>query len=713
MPFSELVHYRERRVAALSLHNGSMLQFKKISTKILIITLPVIIIAMGLLTFIAARYSSKLITEQIGSRMQAELSAVNGQMNEYLNSVSDMSNTFANFVESTYTKTTLEEYERIISNMIPDNEICSGSGIWFAPYVYDPNEKYVGPYVYKDGNALVVTYDYSNEEYDYISQEYYTMSVNAKGPQFTDPYYDPTSDTIMSTCATPIIVDGKFIGCVTVDIVLDKIEELVNGIAVGKTGSALLTTASGVYIAGKNLDEAKVRSEEGFNIKDESNKQIAAFGKDLVEKNSGAGGFRNDKGVNMVAYFAPITSTGWKIAIQMQQSELDSAIKELTTQLIVVALIAVALVAAGVIIVVKNITGNINKVDKFAGELAEGNFTVKALDIKGRDELASMGGSLNNMFGNNKTMIGKIKANASHINDASSSLRDASEKLDEEFGRIKKFMNDVNSAMLTTSAATEEVNASSEEVLSNTNFLVSETDESKQMAIEIRKRADEINKSSRVAYESATSLADSFKNRLATSMENAKVVKNIETLASAISDIAEQINLLSLNASIEAARAGEAGRGFAVVASEIGSLANSTSETVGQIQKTIADVQNAFNSLAEEAQSLLGFLTDTVAPDYSKFVGVAEQYGKDAESIDESSDKISGMAETIKQIMQEVAEAIQSITEATQDTTELSAKIMGEIETVSGSVGEVSQMSENQRVIAGELNEEVARFRLD
>ena len=101
-----------------------------------------------------------------------------------------------------------------------------------------------------------------------------------------------------------------------------------------------------------------------------------------------------------------------------------------------------------------------------------------------------------------------------------------------------------------------------------------------------------------------------------------------------------------------------------------------------------------------------------MAPDYSRFVGVAEQYGKDAESIDESSDKISGMAETIKQIMQEVAEAIQSITEATQDTTELSAKIISEIEVVSGSVNEVSKMSEDQRVIAGELNEEVERFRL-
>ena len=699
--------YNERRVEG-KLHKKSMPKFKKISTKILSTTLPVILIAMALLTFIAVRFSNKLINEQIEARMQAELGSWEGKMNEYLNSVHDLANAFANTVENTYDVLSLEEYHELIKNLIADNEVCSGSGIWFAPYAYDPAQEYVGPYVYKDGAAYVVTYDYSNAEYDYFNQEYYTMCVNAKDAQFTDPYYDPTSDTIMSTCAAPINVGGKYLGCVTVDITLDIMTRLVDEINVGKTGKAMLVTSKGVFIAG--VDDERIKKEK--KIAEDVNSSMAALGKKMMGEQIGMSKFSDDKGIKMNAYYAPISATGWKLILHIDEDEITESTKQLTMQLIIVGVIAVAAVAAGVIAVVSTITKNIRKVDEFAGNLAEGNFTVNELDIKGQDELASMGSSLNNMYVNNKSMIGKIKANATNINGSAASLRGASEKLDEEFGNIKSFMNDVNSAMLTTSAATEEVNASSEEVLSNTNFLVSETDESKQMASEIRKRAQEINKTSREAYNSATALADSFKTRLATSMENAKVVKNIETLASAISDIAEQINLLSLNASIEAARAGEAGRGFAVVASEIGSLANNTSETVGQIQKTISDVQNAFNSLAEEAQSLLGFLTDTVAPDYSRFVGVAEQYGKDAESIDESSDKISGMAETIKQIMQEVAEAIQSITEATQDTTELSAKIISEIEVVSGSVNEVSKMSEDQRVIAGELNEEVERFRL-
>ena len=133
----------------------------------------------------------------------------------------------------------LSDYEEMLTNVITQEDIVSGSGIWFAPYAYDSNEKYVGPYVYKDGSSTVITYDYSNAEYDYVSQEYYTIAESSTEPVITDPYYDPTSDTIMSTCTAPIIADGKFIGCVSVDIILSTITDMIDSIVVGEAGSAV------------------------------------------------------------------------------------------------------------------------------------------------------------------------------------------------------------------------------------------------------------------------------------------------------------------------------------------------------------------------------------------------------------------------------------------------------------------------------------------
>ncbi|MDY6360949.1 MAG: methyl-accepting chemotaxis protein [Lachnospiraceae bacterium] len=683
------------------------MKFKRISSKMLFSILPVIIIAMLVLSYISMDRSKVLISEQNEHAMTAELEAQEGNIGEYLDSVSNMATMIADMVEMNYQTEAMSEYEKILGNMIQDNDIVLGSGLWFEPYVYDANEKYMGPYVYKDGSNVVATYDYSNAEYDYFTQEYYTMCKDATEAQFTDPYYDETSGTIMSSCACPIIVNGKFLGCVTVDIELTSITNLIDGIKVGETGSAMLVTNSGVYLAG--TDEEKIKTVH--YITEDENKSLAEAGKEIVAKEAGSATYEKHGVVRL--YYSTLASTGWKLIVQMPQKELNGPMNRLMNMLIVISIIAIVASTLNVMLQVRSIAKSIGRVQLFAESLAGGDFTIDPIAVKTQDELGNMGSSLNQMYDSNKGVITNIKAHSVEIDEASNKLRDAAIVLSEKFNEIQRYMHDVNEAMLSTSAATEEVNASTEEVLSNVNLLVEETEMSMQMAREIHKRAAEVGNNSRESFTKATDLSAQFEKRLQISIENSAVVESIGELADVISQIAEQINLLSLNASIEAARAGEAGRGFAVVATEIGSLAGNTAEAVSQIQNTIADVKHAFTGLAKDAQDMLGFVQNTVAPDYSDFVKVAEQYGNDAQSIDESSDRISHMSDAIKHIMQEVTDAIQSIAEATQETTELSSNIMESINLLSGNVSDISEMSDEQEVIVRDLNEVVGRFTLD
>ncbi len=684
------------------------MKFKKISTKMLVTIVPVILLAMGILTVVSMKSSREIISEQIASSMEAELRAQDGAMGEYLDSVSNMATMIADMVETGYTTTDIESYEKILANIISDNDIVMGSGIWFEPYVYDSAQQYMGPYVYKDGDNIATTYDYSNAEYNYFAQEYYTMSASATEAQFTNPYYDATTDTIMSTCACPMVINGKYIGCVTVDIELGTITNLIDSIKVGEQGKAVLTTSEGVYLAGTDADKI----QNSVNITEDENTSVAAAGSEILKNTSGTTVCSiNGDEVNL--YYATLDKTGWKLILEMPQSELNAPLNRLVQMLTVVMVIAVIATCVVVLIQIRTVAKGIRMVQLFAGSLAAGDFTIDSLKVKSKDELGAMGTSLNQMYESNKGVIHNIKDHAGEIGDSSYKLREAATKLTDRFHQMQGYMNDVNAAMLSTSAATEEVNASTEEVLSNVNLLAERTVSSMQMAQEIRKRASDVGENSRNSYDSATELSGQFEERLRVSIENAKVVESIGELANVISNIAEQINLLSLNASIEAARAGEAGKGFAVVASEIGTLAGSTSEAVGQIQSTITDVKSAFDGLAKDAQGLLDFVQDRVAPDYSKFVEVAEQYGRDAESIDETSNQISTMSEAIKKIMQEVTEAVQNIAEATQHTTELSTNIMDSIEVVSENITDISNMSDAQDVIVTDLNEVVAKFTLE
>lgn len=685
------------------------MKFKKIRTKLLVFILPVIILAMAVLTIISTSSSKDTIETQIKEQMSAELSAEMNSIQEYLNIVSSTATTISKVVGTSYRHITLAEYEDMLEKIILENDIVLGSGLWFEPFVYDANEEYVGPYIYKDGDKVAVTYDYSNSTYDYFIQEYYTNAKSSSEAMITDPYYDETSQLIMASCSAPILdAANNFIGCVTVDIELSSIQNIVREIQVGKAGKGILLSNSGVYLGSD--EEAKV--ETSALILEEENTSLVEAGNLILTTERGVTTYA-ERGSVYNLYYDTIPGVEWKLMIHMPQAELDEPVKNLTMILIGICIAAIILSVLAVVLQVNIISSSIKKVQIFAEYLAEGDFRVEPLNSKSSDELGRMSSSLNEMYHSNREVIQNIAEHAEQVNLSSNMLYESASELADQFSTIENYMSDVNEATMSASAAVEEVNASTEEVNASIVVLANETERSKEMSDEIRIRASKIGESSQNSYESAINLSEQYEVELKKSIRNAKVVENIGIMAEAIAGIADQINLLSLNASIEAARAGEHGKGFAVVATEIGHLANETTDVVTEIQSTITDVQKAFNHLTKGSKSLLEFVQETVTPDYNSFVDVAIQYGEDAKTIEENAMKISDMANNIRTIMNEVSEAIQNVAESSQTTADNSNKVLKSINEVSKVVEQVSNMSEKQEEVASDLNQVVSRFQLD
>lgn len=685
-----------------------MKRTRRLSTKLLLVLLPVIIIGLVVLVSVSILFSRTLIDSQVEEQMKLSLLAESTKIQNEIQSVASLAENISDMVSYTYQSTSLEEYEKMLGRIIYTNEFVLGSGIWFEPYEYDKDEKFIGPYIYKEGDKPVTTYAYSNAEYDYFTYEFYTgAALSKKEAVFTDPYYDPETDLVMSSCSAPIIdANNKFVGVITVDIELSSIQNIAQDIHVGNTGKAIVLDSTGrfIYQDGKNniLDKS---------ITEETNTSYAKTGSEMLANETGNTTYYDGK-EKIHLYYEKIDTVNWPLGLTMNESELTEPVIQLSNQLMLICGGILIVIIIIVLLQVSSISRNIKKVMVFSKELANGNFTVEQLKAKRKDEIGSMGRSLNHMYESNKDMIQKIAAHSSILGTSSEELHSSAGKLKHQIKKIEKLMKEVNNDMSTSSASTQEVNASIEEVNSSVAILTDESSNSTNLAREIKVRAADIQDSSKKSFDLAQNLTEEHQTNLNTSIEKANVVNAIGEMAEVISEIASQINLLSLNASIEAARAGEQGKGFAVVAGEIGKLAGETSQAVERIKDTIQEVQGAFDDLLKQSKAMLGFVTDTVSPDYNNFLEAAKQYGKDAVLIEEFSSRTSYMVEEIEKVINDVSQAVQSIAIASQNTVDNSTVIMNAVESVSEESDQITEMSESQEAVASELSGVVKNFNL-
>ncbi|MBR6771030.1 MAG: methyl-accepting chemotaxis protein [Lachnospiraceae bacterium] len=687
-----------------------MKQTRKISTRMVAVILPVVIVGLSALTGISIIFSQRTIAEEIKVQMEQQLDSQKSQIEEQLFSVKRLAKQIASVVGNSYTSLSLEEYEAMLGELIFTNDMVMGSGIWFEPYVYDKNKEYVGPYVYKEGNQAKVTYDYSNAEYNYFAYEFYTnVQGGVTDPVITEPYYDATSATVMSSCSAPVFTPaGQFLGVVTADINLNTIQEIVTGIQVGSNGRAFMLNQQGQYLAQK--DSSRLL---GIRITEEANASLAEAAQNILSQKEGYVSYE-ENGERMDVYFTKVGDLDWTLVLTLGYQEQMAPLKTLGIEMILVAVVVLIILIVTILLTVSRISRQITKVKDFAVNLSQGNFTIPPLNVEAyhKDELGAMEASLNEMYISNKNLISDIAEHGQLLEKSSLDLEKDAKEMADQFHKIKELMHRVNEEMFSAGSMTQEINASVEEIHSTVSVLAEETIKSASLANEIKDRAGSIEKSSQNSYEQAKNLGMNHEINLDRSIQNAGVVKKVEEMAEVIAGIASQINLLSLNASIEAARAGEMGRGFAVVAGEISKLAGETSYAVNQIKITIEQVQEAFDELVSNSQSILQFMRNTVTPDYNMFIGVARQYGQDAVAIEGYSKKIEEMMDGIQRTIREVGEAISSVADASQNTVQNGNHILASIQVVSNVVEQVAQMSEQQEHISGELAQEVCKFKL-
>ncbi|MBF0564195.1 MAG: methyl-accepting chemotaxis protein [Nitrospirae bacterium] len=343
------------------------------------------------------------------------------------------------------------------------------------------------------------------------------------------------------------------------------------------------------------------------------------------------------------------------------------------------------LLFAAAFLIIRSITGPMAKAVDVSNRLADGDLTVTVeagcLDCK--DETGELFLSLNNMIEKLRTVIGNIRKAAGDLAAESQQLSVTSEQTSRGVVDQMERANQI-------AASSEEMSKTVIDIANNASGIASSASETAKMA----KNGEEVvNSSAREVRAIAETVSESA--RFISSLGDRS--KEIGEIVNVINDIADQTNLLALNAAIEAARAGEQGRGFAVVADEVRKLAERTATATSQISGMIGGIQK----------------------DVSKAVSSMDEATKRVETGVEYVTNAGSALNDIVQGVNSLQSMVQQIATATEEMSTVSETITSDIATIanvskdtSASSGQIANSASGLSSLSAGLQELVSQFRV-
>ena len=631
---------------------------RKIKNKLLLFLLPVVVVEILVLVLISGMISrssmKRMATNALNSSITNQADNIESWLDKNLENFSSV--------------------KRVIEKSQPDEEGLQAILDAFYGYnSYCKDGLYVGTASGKFFKASESERSVSNV----TEQTWYKQGITSVDMNYGASYLNDAGNAVVS--ASGILVDGSGEAkVIAADVGLDSISIIVNsGVKMEDAAAFLINKNDNMILAAR--DDNRVAT---VLTDSDSDKLMAAISKRINARN-----FNTTELEQHAVAFKEIEGTDWLLVSYVANSTILHDVYTLANVLVAVGSVAIILIILLINIVVSKVISPLGGITENITAMSAGDFTIEVKQ-ESNDEIGLMGRKVSEFVDSMRNMISTINEESEKLKGQSDDSDRVSKEMFEASRSQSEAMNSLNNTVDQLAVAVNEI----AENATTLAMVVADTRENSEQANQSMKETVEISKKGRDNMEQLSVAMDGIKNsndELVTSInEVGKVSEEITKIVGLIAAIADETNLLALNASIEAARAGEAGKGFAVVASEIGKLAQNSAESAENISRLISDVQRAIETVVGQAQAsaenieansnLIHMAVDTFDQIYKNIEQSNELIGQmidNVQKVDDVASNVAAISEEQAASADEILETSRDMVEQANNITESSQKV--------------------------------------
>ena len=524
------------------------------------------------------------------------------------------------------------------------------------------------------GNVMGIYKEYKDEMLGYSDN-------GKKLPEWVDYHktLDETlglkqSDYIMAYQTTP--QSGK--GFIVIDVKASAIQQFLDSLDMGDGSIIGFVTQSGREIISEKLPDGQESTR--------ADGETVFYGQDFFNNLEDQQTTKevSINGKSYLFFYSRMERTNAAVCALVPMEIVNGQADDIRNVTIAVVLIACVVAVLIGIIISTGIQKNMKRISGRLEEVAEGNLTTK-VSVKGHDEFNNLAVVANHMINNNKKLVQKVSGATDTLESSAQEVRQASNVMKDYSVNIIQAIDEINDGITKQSEHAEECVRKTDTLSEEIQNVSSIAGQVEGLVSEAENMINHGMQMVQTLGERATKTTD-VTIKVETSIEELKKESEIiNEFVETITDISEQTNLLSLNASIEAARAGEAGRGFAVVAEEIRKLADHSAEAAGEIQNNVTHITDqTVNSVenAKQARDMVALQTEAVQ-------------------------EVVGVFDDMNQCMQKLFDALKEIVSSTEQADKEREDTLAAVKNISDIIAETAEGTKLVQCVAAKLQEHV------